>query len=341
MTTTRLYQSTDAGAPTLTGQAGSLTSLLDAVLVGTSGVAYGSGGGQKLAAGWTKAFGGTNKAAYRNSLAAGGTGHFFRIDDTGGTAGGAREALFKAYVNMSDVDTGVGSDVLPDTTLYSIGGTILKSDTANSTARAWIIIADELTCWIWIEALPSQDRGLHGFGDFDSDVASDSYRSFGLYQCLVYSSLQNASRVATGGSPTMLSPTTVPQSRGLSVMRGYSGAAPGSVQCGVPVFGNGSTNPFVGLSGGANAPIPAATAPGSNEQYFAPAVLCAEGMIRGRLRGMFTALNDLRTVANGTLRNNAAGLPSGSSLILLHTNNGGNGSTVSTGIIAIETALSW
>lgn len=341
MTTTRLYQSTDASAPTLTGQAGSLIALLDAVLVGTSGVAYGSGGSQKLAAGWTKPFSGTNKAAFRNSLAAGGTGNYFRIDDTAGTAGGAREAVLKGYVSMSDVDTGIGSDVLPDTTLYSIGGTILKSDTANSTTRPWVIVADELTCWIWIESLPSFLRSLHGFGDIESDVASDSYRAFGLYQAVVWSGQQCASRIAGGGSPTMASPATTGQSRGLSVMRGYSGAAPGSVQCGCPVYGVGATNVINGTSGGASAPIAAATAPGSGEQYFTPAMACAEGMIRGRLRGLYVAVNDLRTVANGTLRSNASGLPSGSSLMLLHTNNGGNSNNTGVGVVAIETALSW
>jgi hypothetical protein len=43
--TVRIYRSTDGSAPVLTGQAGKLTDLLDAILV--------NGYGSKTAAGWT------------------------------------------------------------------------------------------------------------------------------------------------------------------------------------------------------------------------------------------------------------------------------------------------
>ena len=72
--TVTVYLSTDASAPTLDGNVGSLITVLDAVLV--------NGYGAKAAAGWTKAFSGTNKAAYRNSPSTG-TGLFWRIQDDG------------------------------------------------------------------------------------------------------------------------------------------------------------------------------------------------------------------------------------------------------------------
>ena len=53
--TVRIYKSTDSGAPTLTGQAFSLISLLLACLV--------DGYGSKAAAGWTKPYTGTNLAS--------------------------------------------------------------------------------------------------------------------------------------------------------------------------------------------------------------------------------------------------------------------------------------
>lgn len=53
--TVRYYRYDDAGAPTITGQVGSLTTLLRTVLVGTAGIAYGS----KPSAGWTEQFAGT------------------------------------------------------------------------------------------------------------------------------------------------------------------------------------------------------------------------------------------------------------------------------------------
>ena len=52
-----VYRFDDAGAPTLSAAAGALISVLDACLV--------NGYGAKPAAGWTKAFSGTNQAAYR------------------------------------------------------------------------------------------------------------------------------------------------------------------------------------------------------------------------------------------------------------------------------------
>src|SRR5690606_21289348 len=107
-THTRYFRWDDASAPTLSGTAGSLLELLRACLVGTDGVAYGSGENEKLAAGWTEEFTGTNVAVFRNSLAAGGTGDYFRIDDNGIAVGGAREAMLTAYNTMSDIDTGTG-----------------------------------------------------------------------------------------------------------------------------------------------------------------------------------------------------------------------------------------
>jgi len=57
-----LYQSTDSGAPALSGQAGSLLEVLDACLV--------NGYGGKAAAGWGIAFSSGNKRVYRPGASA-------------------------------------------------------------------------------------------------------------------------------------------------------------------------------------------------------------------------------------------------------------------------------
>jgi hypothetical protein len=57
--TVRVYRSTDASAPVLTGQVGSLTALLDAILV--------NGYGALTAAGWTIAQTTTNKRGYKQN----------------------------------------------------------------------------------------------------------------------------------------------------------------------------------------------------------------------------------------------------------------------------------
>ena len=64
-----IYRSSDAGAPSLTGAAGSLIALLDACLR--------TGYGTKAGAGWTKPFTGTNIAAFRQG--AGGNGRYLRV----------------------------------------------------------------------------------------------------------------------------------------------------------------------------------------------------------------------------------------------------------------------
>src|SRR5574337_1555206 len=90
--TVNVYRSSDASAPVLTGQAGSLITVLDACLI--------SGYGSKSPAGWVKPYSGTNLAAYR---AATGNQFYFRVDDSGTV-----EARISGYETMSDVNTGTG-----------------------------------------------------------------------------------------------------------------------------------------------------------------------------------------------------------------------------------------
>lgn len=126
-----LYKSTDSGAPTLTGAAGSLLTLLDAVLV--------DGYGSKAPAGWTEAYTGTNKRVYR--MGSGRLMGYVRILDDASGAAGAKEGFVSLYESMSDVDTGT------DTVIGASGNDfpIRKSDTADATARPWVCVADDRT----------------------------------------------------------------------------------------------------------------------------------------------------------------------------------------------------
>src|ERR1700756_3309459 len=122
--TVRLYKSTDASAPTLTGSAGALLTVLDAVLV--------NGYGSQTAAGWTIAYTGTNKRQYQ--MGAGGTSCQLYIDDTGPGAGGAREARINGFKTGSALGTGTGQ--FPTTgqmTAPSGAVVVRKSATADST----------------------------------------------------------------------------------------------------------------------------------------------------------------------------------------------------------------
>lgn len=165
----QLYKSTDVGAPVLSGQNGALIALLDACLV--------NGYGAKPAAGWTKAFTGTNLAAYRNSLA-NGTGHYLSVDDAGGASGNAaRIARMRGFEAMTAITTGTGP--FPTVAQISAGLHVLKSDTADATPSPWIILADEHTFYLFTKPGPTYGGSWSGFmfGDFFSLKAGDAFRS--------------------------------------------------------------------------------------------------------------------------------------------------------------------
>jgi hypothetical protein len=172
MTTVRTYRSTDASAPTLTGSAGALVALLDACLV--------NGYGSQSAAGWTIAYTATSQRAYRNS-ATDGTGYYLNIDDTGGGAGGAREAFCTGFVTMSALGTGTGQ--FPLSGQLALGsapsGAVVarKSSTADSTARAWTMVADDTVFYLIMET-GDQTYPMPGsmlaFGDFFSVASGDT-----------------------------------------------------------------------------------------------------------------------------------------------------------------------
>lgn len=161
--TVRVYRSTDASAPVLTGQAGSLVALLDACLV--------NGFGALAAAGWTKPFTGTNKAAFRNNSTTG-TGMYLRVDDN--LTSYFHRAYVTAYETMSAMDTGTNGFPAPHTSNFSGWG---KSNTQDATARPWVIIADEFRFYICIQSGENgSDWTIQFAGDIISYKATDPYR---------------------------------------------------------------------------------------------------------------------------------------------------------------------
>src|SRR5690348_12633571 len=126
-----VYSSSDTGAPVLTGQAGSLIAVLDACLV--------NGYGTQTAAGWTKAFSGTNKADYRM---AGGNQFYLDVDDSAAQTAAGKEANVRGYEAMTALAT--GTNAFPTTTQFAAPGQVIrKSATADATSRGWILVADD------------------------------------------------------------------------------------------------------------------------------------------------------------------------------------------------------
>jgi hypothetical protein len=186
MTTVTVYRSTDASAPSLTGQVGSLVTLLLGCLV--------NGYGSQSAAGWTNPYNsGGNKAVFRNS-AVDGTGLYLNVDDNGTTT--AKEAYMTGFETMSAFNT--GTNQFPTSGQLNIGsnpaGALVcrKSTTADGTARAWTVIADDTVFYLFTET-GDQASPTAAFPFVFGDIFS--YKSSDAYRCIIIG--RNASNTAS------------------------------------------------------------------------------------------------------------------------------------------------
>jgi len=141
-----------------------------------TGVADVTGTGTKTAkaapAGWSKVYSAANKAAYK-SIDPAASGCLLRVDDTGTTS-----ARVVGYESMTDVDTGTGP--FPTSAQVSGGGYWVKSQSADSTARGFLLVADAKTFYNSRKTyLEVQHFGA--FGDFTSEKAGDAYNC--MLQC--------------------------------------------------------------------------------------------------------------------------------------------------------------
>lgn len=164
--TVRVYKSTDAGAPTQFGGAGTVIGILDACLV--------NGYGSKPAAGWTKPFSGTNLAVYKG---VGANAKYLRIDDTTTTSG--LGALAAGYQTMSGVSTGTGK-FPPTSSILPNGYHIHRYYTATGATAdtvPWVVVAKDNFFWFMIgktlDITFRQGCSYLGFGEITSNVVGD------------------------------------------------------------------------------------------------------------------------------------------------------------------------
>lgn len=140
------------------------------------------------AAGWSKPFSGTNKAVFRPTAATSNK-PCLRVLDTG-----AQLARVNGYTSMTTVDA--GSNIFP-TAAQLNGGTYWPcSSAANSTARPWIVVADDRLFYFWrsVDGWSSPLNCIDAFGEFPSEKAGDAYNclltgdinNFGLTTSMMY-----------------------------------------------------------------------------------------------------------------------------------------------------------
>ena len=180
--TVTLYSHNDVGAPPLlktVGQgngSGTAIAVLKACLV--------DGYGAKPAAGWTEAFndGLGTKAAFRNAITDGGTGAYYRINETTALDAQSRFFSIRGYEVMTSIDSGTGQ--FPTTSQMSGEGmTQMKNYnstySSNSWTGEWWVIADQHMCYMFNmnSTVANYGAAFLKMGDIISYSANDPYRA--------------------------------------------------------------------------------------------------------------------------------------------------------------------
>jgi hypothetical protein len=146
---TRVYKSTDAGAPTLNGQVGSLIAVLRACLV--------NGFGSNPPLGWSMPYTDGNnpplRAHFRQAPKTGWGQYDLEVKDDGSTSSGSDTRFAEAW-GWADA-TGLAAGSLAFPARAGAGMNTRKSVTANSTARRWLLVGTDRS-FIFV--------AYHGFG---------------------------------------------------------------------------------------------------------------------------------------------------------------------------------
>lgn len=283
-----LYRWTDASAPTLTGQAGSLITVLSACLV--------TGYGSKPAAGWTiPSLGGsnpgTNVIAYLQG--SGSNGYYVRVNNSGTRVGTTHEAVgtpgtniarVRGYETMTSL-TDSGTNLFPTVAQQASGLFARTSATTDAVTRPWFVVADQRTFYVFVisgDVISGNNiYQAWGFGEFYSYKTSDSGRTF-------IAARDAESSFTLAANDFLDKGTTVANTMtGFYLARDATGAV-GAVTAGKhPHFG------FQGIQNNIQGIVPQSpnTNPGDNRTYLFPLRIThtsGGNTIRGRMRGLWS-----------------------------------------------------
>jgi len=275
--------------------------------------------------GWSQPFTpATNQCAYQPVA---GNQMYLNVNDNGPGAGAAKEARCRSYETMSALDTGTGP--FPTAAQLTAGAIARKSTTADATARAWVLLADDRVFYLFMlsgDAVPSGSYMNLSFGDlFSVQGAGDAYRTM-----IIGRPTENSGTAANEGFGRQVMASGVSPLGGHYTARNFAGAA-GAVQSGK--FGNAawgsSTDPGYLISF-----MQVSSSDGS--YLFAPLWwLDGATSTRGRLRGLWHSA--VGTPTDGDTISGTGAL-SGKTLYLLKQipNNGALAS-----MIGLETSDTW
>ena len=302
-----IYAYNDPGAPQLTGQAGSLISVLRAIIV----TGYGNAPNAKAGLGWTEEFTATNKAVFRNNPVTG-TGGYVRVLDNASTdsGGDAYTAAMRAYSAMTDIDT--GDDPAPTPAQRAKGALWLKSTSLDATNRPWWAIGNERTLYFF--NVPYDGSIATSNPQFVGDL--ETFKPGDLHHfALSTASFQNYFGNVSENSTRMFYPPTTWSSGGgdnsstaLALLRGSSGAV-GAKLCSQASVADASSWGYGGVDG-APYPLPV------NDGLLLDRAIVLEGAYqpRGRLPGLYVPIHT-QPFPDLTVVSDLSGMPAGLQLL--------------------------
>lgn len=295
MAAPRVYRWDDGNAPVARGERRSMCDILYACLV--------TGYGTKPGAGWTRPFVNAtfDKAVFRNNPVAG-TGLYLQVDGAG--APNAYTSLLQGYEVMTSESTGL----MPFNAAAASG---LTSSAAGSTARPWVLVADDrffwFVCWSSITTTPTAANVSVSAGFFGDVVPWKTPDPYGC--ALVFATLNGSYGVAYGSH---LAAATYGTS-GFAMPRKQDGSA-GSI---VPmaIVGGGPGAASGGAMGGQGVPY----SPGGQILLSRPFINeAAAYTMRGWLPGLYCPCHPLAFEQLATINID------GKSFLSLRHNVGGN-----------------
>jgi len=298
----QIYNSSDIGAPTLSGVTGSLISVLDAVLVN----GYGSFAG----AGWTKPL--PNTGSYGMYKQGNGSTCSLFIYDSGSSNGAGAEAQATGWDSITLMNDGAvtGSNPFPTYAQLSVGlgggggagaVTIRKSNAKTSNSKEWIIFADSSSMYMFIK---TNDFGNGYTGFFFGDFYSLRSGSVDNSRCMIIGRTAASSSLATVEQLPALSGTSLTTARaGHFVAHTYSG---GGTSITIGKHGDGVKGNIGGLDGS----VPYLNAV-DNGVYISPIWLVenSTGTIRGRMRGFYQFCHSTSSLINNQIFSGSTDFP--------------------------------
>ena len=305
-TTVTVYKNTDAGAPSLLSNAVPMPEATNFVNLYTKCLV--DGYGTKPAAGWTKPYTGTNKAAF---LPGGGNQLYLRVDDSTGT-GSECYLVTNGYETMSDVDTGTGP--------FPVTGTLVNGAFSRSAvARPWVIVADNRTVYLFLDGADTLVYTATLFGDFYSYKSSDSYRTLHISPSTSAAGAQGFGFFTTGTLDTA--------DPAHCVARSYTAGAGGIT---IGTHGD-NLKKASGLSG--VLPYPHTV---DSKIWLSPLYLHeTSGVVRGKYRGLWQWLHPTAGIADQDTWPGAGDLAGKTFLAIRDASISGNG------VYVVETSSTW